>query len=87
MRRWKDSDENNVHRFHLEPIVSRLDQLIRDGVMTDQAELARLGRVTRARLAQVTSLLDLAPDLQGAGSVFAGEGARGGTWPRRSSCG
>ena len=28
----------------------RLDQLIRDGVVADQAELARLGHVTRARL-------------------------------------
>ena len=42
----------------------RLDQLIRDGVVTDQAELARLGYVTRARLTQIMNLLCLAPDLQ-----------------------
>ena len=42
----------------------RLDQLIRDGVVADQAELARLGHVTRARLTQVMNLLCLAPDLQ-----------------------
>jgi len=42
----------------------RLDQLIRDGVVTDQAELARLGHVTRARLTQIMNLLCLAPDLQ-----------------------
>ena len=42
----------------------RLDQLIRDGVVADQAELARLGHVTRARLTQIMNLLCLSPDLQ-----------------------
>ena len=42
----------------------RLDGLIRDGVVTDQAELARLGHVTRARLTQIMNLLGLAPDIQ-----------------------
>lgn len=42
----------------------RFDQLIRDGVVTDQAELARLGHVTRARLTQIMNLLCLAPDIQ-----------------------
>ena len=42
----------------------RFDQLIREGVVTDQAELARVGHVTRARLTQVMNLLCLAPDLQ-----------------------
>src|SRR5262245_15230857 len=42
----------------------RFDQLIRDGVVADQAELARLGHVTRARLTQIMNLLQLAPDLQ-----------------------
>ena len=42
----------------------RLDQLIRDGVVADQAELARLGHVTRARLTQIMNLLNLAPDIQ-----------------------
>ena len=42
----------------------RFDQLIRDGVVADQAELARLGHVTRARLSQIMNLLCLAPDLQ-----------------------
>jgi hypothetical protein len=30
----------------------------------DYAELARLGRVTRARMTQIMKLLDLAPDIQ-----------------------
>lgn len=42
----------------------RFDQLIREGVVADQAELARLGHVTRARLTQIMNLLCLAPDLQ-----------------------
>lgn len=42
----------------------RLDGLIRDGVVSDQAELARLGHVSRARLTQVMNLLYLAPDIQ-----------------------
>lgn len=42
----------------------RFDQLIRDGVVADQAELSRLGHVTRARLTQIMNLLSLAPDIQ-----------------------
>jgi hypothetical protein len=42
----------------------RFDQMIRDGVVVDQAELARLGHVTRARLTQIMNLLCLASDLQ-----------------------
>ena len=42
----------------------RFDQMIRDGVVSDQAELARLGHVTRARLSQIMNLLSLAPDIQ-----------------------
>ena len=42
----------------------RFDQLIRDGVVTHQAELARLGRVSRARVTQILNLLNLAPDIQ-----------------------
>lgn len=42
----------------------RLDQLIREGEVTDQAELARLGHVSRARLTHIMNLLCLASDLQ-----------------------
>ena len=41
----------------------RFDQLIRDGVVADQAELARLGQVSRARVSQSMDLLQLAPDI------------------------
>lgn len=42
----------------------RFDALIRDGVVADQAELARLGHVSRARVTQILALLSLAPDIQ-----------------------
>jgi hypothetical protein len=42
----------------------RLEGLLRDGTIRDYAELARLGRVTRARMTQIMKLLDLAPDVQ-----------------------
>ena len=42
----------------------RLEQLLRDGVVANQAELARLGHVTCARLTQILSLGQLAPDIQ-----------------------
>jgi hypothetical protein len=42
----------------------QFDQLIRDGVVADQADLARLGHVTRVRLTQIMNLMSLAPDIQ-----------------------
>jgi hypothetical protein len=42
----------------------RFDQMIRDGVVKDQAELARIGFVTRARVTQIMNLLNLAPAIQ-----------------------
>lgn len=52
------------HVSKLMALAIRLDQLIRDGQVADQAELARLGHVTRARLTQIMNLLYLAPDIQ-----------------------
>ena len=42
----------------------RFEQLILDGVVADQAEIARLGHVSRARVSQIMNLLNLAPDIQ-----------------------
>jgi hypothetical protein len=42
----------------------RFDHLLRTGQVGSQAELARLGYVTRARLTQIMNLLSLAPDIQ-----------------------
>jgi hypothetical protein len=53
------------------PRISRLmalaikfDGLIRSGAIENHAELARLGKVTRARASQILNLLHLAPDIQ-----------------------
>jgi hypothetical protein len=42
----------------------RMEELIRSREVTDYAELARLGHVSRARLSQIMTLNCLAPDLQ-----------------------
>ena len=42
----------------------RMDELIRQGAIASAAEAARLGHVTRARMSQILSLLNLAPDIQ-----------------------
>jgi hypothetical protein len=42
----------------------RLEGLIREGTIRDYAEVARRGRVTRARMTQIMKLIDLAPDIQ-----------------------
>ena len=40
------------------------DRLIREGAVADQAELAKVGKVTRARLTQILDLMHLAPQIQ-----------------------
>ncbi|HXP89153.1 MAG TPA: hypothetical protein VN841_30815 [Bryobacteraceae bacterium] len=42
----------------------RFEGLLRDQTFQDYADLARRGRVTRARMTQIMKLLDLAPDIQ-----------------------
>ena len=42
----------------------KFEQMIRDGIVRDYADLARLGLVTPARLTQIMNLTNLAPDLQ-----------------------
>ena len=42
----------------------RLDALVRSGQIGSYCELAALGHVTRARISQIISLINLAPDIQ-----------------------
>ena len=42
----------------------RCDELIRSGEVTDYADIARLGHLTRARISQIANLTLLAPDIQ-----------------------
>jgi hypothetical protein len=66
----------------------RFDQLIRDGAVADQAELARGGHVTRARLTQIVNRLNLAPDIQQAilavPAPESGRERRSAAWPSPS---
>ncbi len=41
-----------------------MDRLVREGVVKDYAELARLAHVSRARVTQIMNLNLLAPDIQ-----------------------
>jgi len=41
-----------------------MEQLLRNGQVNNQAELAKLAGVTRARVTQVMNLLSLAPEIQ-----------------------
>lgn len=40
------------------------DELLRTGQVANQSELARYAQITPARLTQILTLLDLAPDIQ-----------------------
>jgi hypothetical protein len=42
----------------------KLDAKVRAGMVADYAALARVGRVSRARISQIMNLLYLAPDIQ-----------------------
>jgi len=57
--------EGRVPRIaRLMAMAIKFDRLIAEGEVTDQADLARLGHVTRARVTQIMNLLNLAPDIQ-----------------------
>lgn len=42
----------------------RFKDSVQSGEVADYAELARLGRITKARMSQIMGLLQLAPDIQ-----------------------
>jgi hypothetical protein len=45
-------------------LAHRFEELVRSGVVHDYAEIARLGRVSPARVSQILKLLTLAPSIQ-----------------------
>ena len=45
-------------------LARHVEQLVRSGALGSYAAAARLGHVSRARMSQILSLLNLAPDLQ-----------------------
>ena len=60
----RDPDSFIPRIARLMALAIRLEGLVRDESFQNYAELAQLGRVTRARMSQITKLLQLAPDLQ-----------------------
>ena len=61
---YEGADRGIPRIARLLALAIRLEGLVRDETIRDYAELARLGRVTRARMTQIMKLLDLAPDIQ-----------------------
>ncbi len=60
-----DTPDGRVPRIsRLMALAIKFDQMIADGLVHDQAEIAELGHVTRARVTQIMNLLHLAPDIQ-----------------------
>lgn len=58
-RLWRDS-------MKVKPAPAiKFQEMIDRGEVRDYAEIARLGYVTRARITQITNLLNLAPEFQG----------------------
>lgn len=57
--------EGHIPRVsRLMALAIRFEQLVREGAVSDYAELSRLGQVTRARMSQIVGLLNLAASLQ-----------------------
>lgn len=57
--------EGRVPRVsRLMALAIRFEKLLRDGVVPNQSELARLVHVTQPRMTQILNLLHLAPDIQ-----------------------
>ena len=60
-----DTPEGRVPRLsRLMALAVHFDGLIRQGGIHNQADLAQLGHVSRARVTQIMNLLHLAPDIQ-----------------------
>jgi len=60
-----DTPDGRVPRVsRLMALAIKFDRMIADGLVRDQAELAAVGHVTRARVTQIMNLLYLAPDIQ-----------------------
>ncbi len=61
----RDTPQGRVSRVsRLMALAIKFDNLLASGAVRDQAELAELGHVSRARVTQIMNLLHLAPDIQ-----------------------
>ncbi len=60
-----DTPQGRIPRVsRLMALAIKFDNLLASGAVRDQAELAELGHVSRARVTQIMNLLHLAPDIQ-----------------------
>ncbi len=60
-----DTPQGKIPRLsRLMALAIHCDELLRTGQITNQSELAYYARITRARLTQILTLLNLAPDIQ-----------------------
>jgi hypothetical protein len=56
---------NSIPRIaRLMALAIRFDSTLRERSIRNMAEIGRLGHVTRARMSQIMTLLDLAPDIE-----------------------
>jgi len=61
----RDTPRGRIPRVaRLMALAIKFERLLNEGAVRDQAELAELGHVTRARMTQIMNLLHLAPDIQ-----------------------
>ena len=61
----RDTPTGRIPRVsRLMALAIKFDSLLETGAVRDQAELAELGHVTRARVTQIMNLIHLAPDIQ-----------------------
>ena len=61
----RDTPQGRIPRVsRLMALAIKFERLLAKGAVLDQAELAELGHVTRARVTQIMNLLYLAPDIQ-----------------------
>lgn len=57
--------EGNIPRISkLMALAHRMNRLLENGEVTGYSEIAKIGRVSRARITQIMNLLNLAPDIQ-----------------------
>ena len=60
-----DTPQGKIPRIsRLMALAIHCEELLRSGQITNQSELAYYARITRARLTQILTLLNLAPDIQ-----------------------
>ena len=61
----RDTPYGRVPRLsRLMALAIKFDRMLASGEVADQAELAELGHVSRARVTQILNLVHLAPDIQ-----------------------